>query len=114
MKRKLIDTFFSNLFSRDFLLLILTKHRKNKESNHQFSIYLRNYLLLDEITKRRLFVDDDKDLNFELFVDNDLLDLSINIVVFFIFVIIVVFFLFFNILFFFIFYYRFFSRRFLY
>ncbi len=59
MKREIFDAFFLKKFSRDFLSLILTRHRKNKKSN-QFSIYLRNYLLLDETTRRRSLVDNDR------------------------------------------------------
>ncbi len=75
--------------------MILTKHRKNKKSN-QFSIYLRNYLLFDETTKRRLFVNDDKNLNFKLFVDNDLHDSNVDIVVFFVIIVNFVIFIFFH------------------
>ncbi len=95
MRREFFDAFFSNFFSRDFLSLILTKHRKNKKN--QFSIYLRNYLFLDETTKRRLFVNDDKNLNLKLFIDNDLHDSNVDIIVSLIIIInIVVFFFFFS------------------
>ncbi len=85
MKRESFDAFFSNFFSRKFFLsLILTKYRKNKKSN-QFSIYLRNYLLLDET--RRSFVNDDKNLNFKLFIDSDLHDLNVDVVVSFVIIV---------------------------
>ncbi len=100
MRREFLDALFSDFFSRNFLSLILTRHRKNKESN-QFSIYLRNYLLLDETTKRRSFVDDDKNLNFKLLIDNDLHDSNVDVVVFFI--IIVNFIVFFSFFFFILF-----------
>ncbi len=86
MRREFFDAFFSDFSSRNFLSLILTKHRKNKKNN-QFSIYLRNYLLLDETTRRRSFVDVDKNLSFKLFVDNDLHDLNIDVVIFFIIIV---------------------------
>ncbi len=93
MKREFFDTLFSNFFSRDFLSLILTKHRKNKKSI-QFSIHLRNYLLFDETTKKRFFFDDVKNLNLKLFINNDLHDLNINIIIFIIIIInIIIFFL---------------------
>ncbi len=101
MRREFFDAFFSNFFSQDFLSLILTKYRKNRKSN-QFSIYLRNYLLLVKMTKRRLFIDDDKNLNFKLLVNNNLHDLNIDIVVLFIIIVNFVIFILFS--FFFIFF----------
>jgi hypothetical protein len=93
MKQKFFDAFFSDFFSRDFTSLILTKHQKNKKCN-QFSIYLQNYLLFDETTRKKFFVDDDKNLNLKLFVDNDLHNLNINVIVFFIIIIVIVVFFF--------------------
>ncbi len=86
MRRESFDALFSNFFSRDFLSLILTRHRKNRKSN-QFSIYLRIYLLVDEMTKRRSFVDDDKNLNLKLFADSDLHDSNVDIIVSFVIII---------------------------
>ncbi len=93
MRREFFDAFFSNFFSRDFLSLILTRHRKNKKNN-QFSIYLRNYLFLDET--KRLFVDNDKNLNFKLFVNSDLHDLNVDVVVLFVIIVNFVIFIFFS------------------
>ncbi len=111
MRREFFDALFSDFFSRDFLSLILTRHRKNKKSN-QFSIYLRNYLLLDET--RRSLVDDDKNLNFKLLADNDLHCSNVDVVVLFVIIVnfvIFIFFLFFFILFI-LFFFRDFFRRF--
>ncbi len=105
MKQESFDALFSNFFSRNFLSLILTKHRKNRKNN-QFSIYLRNYLFLDET--KRSFVDDDKNLNFKLFIDNDLHDSNIDVVVLFVIIVNFVIFIFFS--FFFIFFVFFLSR----
>jgi hypothetical protein len=76
MKRRILDAFFSNFFSWDFLSLILTKHRKNKKKIFNFSIYLKNYLLLRDKTRKRLF-DEDENLHLKLFICNDLLDENI-------------------------------------
>ncbi len=65
---------FQIFFSRNFLSLILTRHRKNKKKIFNFSIYLKNYLLLRDKTKRRLL---DEDLHLKLLACNDLLDKSI-------------------------------------
>ncbi len=89
--------------------MILTKHRKNKKN--QFSIYLRNYLFLDETTKKRSFIDDDKNLNLKLFIDNDLHNSNIDVIFFVIIIEFVVFILFF-LFFFFFFFSRFSSSRF--
>jgi hypothetical protein len=82
MRRRTFDAFFSNFFSRDFLSLILTRHRKNKKKIVNFSIYLKNYLLLRDKTKRR-FLNENEDLHLKLFICSDLLDE--NIILFFFF-----------------------------
>ncbi len=83
MKRRTFDAFFSDFFSRDFFLsLILTRYRKNKKKIFNFSIYLENYLLLRDRTKRRLF-DENEDLHLKLLACNDLLDESIILLLFF-------------------------------
>ncbi len=81
MKRKILDAFFSDFFSRDFLSLILTRHRKNKKKIFNFSIYLENYLFLRDRTKRRLF-DENEDLHLKLFACSDLLDENIILLLF--------------------------------
>jgi hypothetical protein len=65
--------FFQIFFHEIFLSLILTRHRKNKKKISNFSIYLKNYLLLRDKTKRRLF-DENEDLHLKLLVCSDLLD----------------------------------------
>jgi hypothetical protein len=82
MRRKILDVFFSDFFSRDFLSLILTRHRKNKKKIFNFSIYLENYLLLRVKTRKR-FLDEDEDLHLKLFACSDLLDESIILFFFF-------------------------------
>ncbi len=67
---------FQTFFHEIFLSLILTKHRKNKKKNFNFSIYLENYLLLRDKTKKR-FLDEDENLHLKLFVCSDLLDENI-------------------------------------
>ncbi len=84
MKRRILDAFFSDFFSRDFLSLILTKHRKNKKKIFNFSTYLKNYLLLRDRTKRR-FLDENENLHLKLFACSDLLDESIILFFFFLF-----------------------------
>jgi hypothetical protein len=84
MRRKTFDAFFSDFFSRDFLSLILTRHRKNKKKIFNFSIYLKNYLLLRDKTKRRFF-DENEDLHLKLLVCSDLLDENIILLLFFLF-----------------------------
>jgi hypothetical protein len=72
---------FYQIFSHEiFLSLILTRHRKNKKKIFNFSIYLENYLLLRDKTKRRL-LDENENLHLKLFVCNDLFDE--NIILFF-------------------------------
>ncbi len=93
MKRRILDAFFSDFFSRDFLSLILTKHRKNKKKIFNFSIYLENYLFLRDRTKRR-FLDENENLHLKLFACSDLLDENI-IFLFFLFFFSFFFFLFF-------------------
>jgi hypothetical protein len=105
MKRRIFNAFFSNFFSRDFLSLILTRHRKNKKKIFNFSIYLKNYLFLRDKTRKR-FLDEDENLHLKLFACNDLLDASI-ILLFFLFFLFFFFFLFFS-LFIFIFFLFFF------
>jgi ATP-dependent Zn protease len=101
---------FKFFFTR-FLSSILTKHRKNRKNN-QFSIYSRNYLLFNETTRKQSFIDDDKNLNFKLFINNDLHDSNINIVVFFVIIVnFIVFILFFFFIFFVFFLLRDFFRR---
>jgi hypothetical protein len=75
---------FQIFFSRDFLSLILTRHRKNKKKMFNFSIYLKNYLLLRDRTKRRLF-DENEDLHLKLLACSDLLDENIIFFFFFFF-----------------------------
>jgi hypothetical protein len=114
MRRVIFDAFFSDFFSRDFLSLILTKHRKNKKKIFNFSIYLENYLLLRDKTKKR-FLDKNEDLHLKLFVFNDLLDENIIFFSFFFSFSCFFFFLFFFFsLFIFIFFFFFFlfSRKF--
>ncbi len=82
MKRRIFDAFFSDFFSRDFLSLILTRHRKNKKKIFNFSIYLKNYLLLRDKTKRRLF-DENENLHLKLLVCSDLFDENIILFLFF-------------------------------
>jgi sensor histidine kinase YesM len=82
MRRRIFDAFFSNFFSRDFLSLILTRHRKNKKKIFNFSIYLENYLLLRDKTKKRFF-DENENLHLKLLVCNDLFDESIIFFFFF-------------------------------
>ncbi len=94
MKWRIFDAFFSNFFSRNFLSLILTRHRKNKKKIFNFSIYLENYLLFRDRTKRRLF-DEDEDLHLKLLACSDLLDESIILLFFFIFFLFFFLFLFF-------------------
>ncbi len=96
MRREFLDALFSDFFSRDFLSLILTRHRKNRK-NSQFSIYLRNYLLLDE--SRRSFVDDDRNLNFKLLADSDLHCSNVDVVVSFVIIVNFVIFIFFSLFF---------------
>ncbi len=76
MKRRTFDAFFLNFFLREFLSLILTKHRKNKKKIFNFSIYLENYLLFRDKTKKRLF-DENENLHLKLLTCSDLLDESI-------------------------------------
>ncbi len=95
MRRKILDAFFSDFFSRDFLSLILTRHRKNKKKMINFSIYLENYLLLRDKTKRR-FLDESENLHLKLFACSDLFDESI---IFFLFFLLFFFFLFFLVFF---------------
>jgi hypothetical protein len=104
MKRKILDAFFSDFFSRDFLSLIWTRHRKNKKKIFNFLIYLRNYLLLRDKTKKRFF-NENENLHLKLLVCNDLFNESIIFFFFLFFFFLVLHFHFF--LFFF-----FFSRRF--
>ncbi len=85
---------FQTFFSRDFLSLILTRHRKNKKKMFNFSIYLKNYLLLRDRTKRR-FLDENEDLHLKLLACNDLLDESIILLLFLLFLFFFLFFLFF-------------------
>ncbi len=75
---------FQTFFSRDFLSLILTRHRKNKKKIFNFSIYLENYLLLRDKTRRRLF-DENEDLHLKLLACNDLLDENIILLLLFLF-----------------------------
>ncbi len=82
MRRRIFDAFFSNFFSRDFLSLILTRHRKNKKKMFNFSIYLKNYLLLRDKTKRHL-LDENENLHLKLLACNDLFDESIIFLLFF-------------------------------
>ncbi len=96
MRREIFDALFSNFFSRDFLSLILTRHRKNKKKMFNFSIYLKNYLLLDDRTKRRL-LDESENLHLKLLACSDLLDEDI------IFLLFLLFFAFFFLFFFFLF-----------
>ncbi len=93
MKRKIFDAFFSDFFSRDFLSLILTRHRKNKKKIFNFSIYLENYLLFRDRTKRR-FLDENENLHLKLFTCSDLLDASIILLFFFLFFFLFLFFFF--------------------
>ncbi len=65
-----------------FLSLILTRHRKNKKKIFNFSIYLENYLLLRDKTKRRLF-DENENLHLKLLACSNLLDASIILLLFF-------------------------------
>jgi hypothetical protein len=81
MRRKILDAFFSNFFSQKFLSLILTRHRKNKKKIFNFSIYLENYLLLRDRTKR-LFFDEDENLHLKLLACSDLFDESIILLLF--------------------------------
>jgi hypothetical protein len=90
-----------------FLSLILTRHRKNKKKIFNFSIYLKNYLLLRDRTKRR-FLDENEDLHLKLLACSDLLDESI---IFFSFFSFFFFFFFFFSFFIFIFFFFFFSFR---
>jgi hypothetical protein len=76
MKRRILDTFFSDFFSRDFLSLILTKHRKNKKKIFNFSIYLENYLLLRDKTRKR-FLNESENFYLKLLIYNDLFDENI-------------------------------------
>ncbi len=94
MRRRILDAFFSNFFSRDFLSLILTKHRKNKKKIFNFSIYLENYLLLRDKTKKRL-LDEDENLHLKLLACNDLFDENIIFFLLFFFLFFFLFFLFF-------------------
>jgi hypothetical protein len=105
IRRETFDAFFSNFFSRDFLSLILTRHRKNKKKIFKFSIYLKNYLLLRDKTKKRLF-DENEDLHLKLLACSDLLNENI---IFFLFL----FFLFFSFFFFSLFIFSFFFFLFL-
>ncbi len=96
MKRRIFDALFSDFFSKNFLSLILTRHRKNKKKMFNFSIYLKNYLLLDDKTKRR-FLDEDENLHLKLLACNDLLDENIILFLLF-FLFFLFFFLFFLLL----------------
>ncbi len=91
MRREIFAAFFSNFFSRDFLSLILTRHRKNKKKIFNFLIYLKNYLLLRDKTKKR-FLDENEDLHLKLLACNDAFDE--NIIFFLFFFIFFIFFLF--------------------
>ncbi len=93
MRRRIFDALFSDFFSRSFLSLILTRHRKHKKKIFNFSIYLKNYLLLRDKTKRR-FLDEDENLHLKLLACSDLLDE--NIILFFLFLFLFFFFLFFS------------------
>ncbi len=84
MKREILDAFFSDFFLRDFLSLILTRHRKNKKKIFNFSIYLKNYLLLRDKTKRR-FLDENEDLHLKLLACNYPHDQNIILIFFFFF-----------------------------
>ncbi len=97
------QTFFHEIFYHWFLRDI-----ERTKKNNQLSIYLRNYLFLDETTKRRSFVDDDRNLNFKLFVDNDLHDSNVDVVVFLVIIVNFVIFIFHFL--FFIFFVLFFLR----
>jgi hypothetical protein len=110
MRQRILDAFFSNFFSRDVLSLILTRHRKNKKKIFNFSIYLENYLLLHDKTKKRLF-DENENLHLKLFICSDLLDE--NIILFFSFFFLFHFLFFFSFfIFIFFFFFSFFSKRF--
>ncbi len=98
MRRRIFDALFSNFFSRDFLSLILTRHRKNKKKIFNFSIYLKNYLLLRDKTKKRLF-DENENLHLKLLACSDLFDESIILFLLFLFLFFFFFFLFFFFLF---------------
>jgi hypothetical protein len=112
MRRKTFDAFFSDFFSRDFLSLILTRHRKNKKKIFNFSIYLKNYLLLRDRTKKRLF-DENENLHLKLFACSDLLDENIILLLLFFFFFFFLFFFFFSLFIFIFFFFLFlFSRRF--
>ncbi len=76
--------FFQIFFSRDFLSLILTRHRKNKKKMFNFSIYLENYLLFRDKTKKR-FLDENENLHLKLLACSDLLDENIILLLFFFF-----------------------------
>jgi hypothetical protein len=67
-----------------FLSLILTRHRKNKKKIFNFSIYLKNYLLLRDKTRKR-FLDENENLHLKLLACCDLFDDNIIIFFFFIF-----------------------------
>jgi hypothetical protein len=109
MRRKILDALFSIFFSRDFLSLILTRHRKNKKKIFNFSIYLKNYLLLRDKTKKR-FLDENEDLHLKLLICSDLLDESI---IFFFFFFSFFFFFFFSLfIFIFFFFLSLFSKEF--
>jgi hypothetical protein len=82
MRRRIFDALFSNFFSRSFLSLILTRHRENKKKIFNFSIYLENYLLLRDKTKKRFF-DENEDLHLKLLVCNNLFDENIIFFLFF-------------------------------
>ncbi len=84
MRRRIFDAFFSNFFSRDFLSLILTRHRENKKKIFNFSIYLENYLLLRDKTKKRFF-DINENLHLKLLACNDLFNKNIIFFLFFLF-----------------------------
>ncbi len=105
IRRKIFDAFFSDFFSRDFLSLILTRHRKNKQKTFNFSIYLENYLLLRDKTRKR-FLDENEDLHVKLLACSDLFNENI---IFFLFFFFFLFFLFFLLVFHFYFFSLFFS-----
>jgi hypothetical protein len=46
MRRESFDALFSDFFSRDFLSLILTKHRKNKKNNQFFNLFTKQSIFL--------------------------------------------------------------------
>ncbi len=91
-----------------FFIIDFNETSKEQKKQSFFNLFTK-FLLLDETTKRRFLVNDDRNLNLKLFINSDLHDLNINVIILFVIIIIVVIFFFFSFfLLFFVFFFFFF------